>query len=75
MKPYGKKIGRGLKGSRFLDNGCPCCGREHDHKKATRQAFNQEIMKISKDLGLNERKITKLARELLKKMSGRKVSS
>jgi DNA repair exonuclease SbcCD ATPase subunit len=49
LKPYGKKIGRGLKGSRFLDNGCPCCGREHDHKGATRQALNKEIVDILKE--------------------------
>lgn len=43
MKQYGKKIGRGLKGSRYLDNGCPCCGREHDNKGATRSANKKEI--------------------------------
>jgi hypothetical protein len=67
LKPYGKKIGRGLKGSRFLDNGCPCCGREHDHKGATRQKAKQEILK--------EVPITRSDRELLRKYSGRKVSS
>lgn len=49
MKAYGKKVGRGLKGSRFLDNGCPCCGREHDHKGATRQALNKELVDIIKE--------------------------
>lgn len=70
MKPYGKKIGRGLKGSRFLDNGCPCCGREHDHKGATRQALKEEIKSIFKEI-----EITKEDRELLLKFSRRKVSS
>jgi hypothetical protein len=45
MKQYGKKIGRGLKNNRNLDNGCPCCGREYDNKTATRIQEKKEIKK------------------------------
>jgi DNA repair exonuclease SbcCD ATPase subunit len=50
MKRYGKKISRGIKGSRFLDNGCPCCGREHDNKGATRQALKKEVLEKIKQI-------------------------
>lgn len=72
MRPYGKKIGRGLKGSRFLDNGCPCCGREHSNKSSTRQYSKIEIGKLLKDLSTDT---IDIKNKDVKKFLSRKVST